>query len=155
MNQESGRSLIEIIGVLAIAGVMSVATFGLYNMIADDLNQKDAERVLQGIAENTKLLWQPRGTYEGVSVDALKENKVPDSERAPIGGETWSITASADGQSFSINVVDLNYSDCEYFSIKKMDWANAVVVNGIESLPSGTSDNCFKTTTNQISFIVE
>ena len=33
MRGESGRSLIEVIGVMAIAGVMTVSALGVYNML--------------------------------------------------------------------------------------------------------------------------
>ena len=33
MKQESGRSLIEVIGVMAIAGLMTVSALGVYNML--------------------------------------------------------------------------------------------------------------------------
>ena len=33
MKTESGRSLIEVIGVLAIAGIMTAGTMGLYGVV--------------------------------------------------------------------------------------------------------------------------
>lgn len=155
MKQQSGRSLIEVIGVLAIGGMMSVAALGLFNMLRSDMALADAESKLKSIAENTKLLWEPRGTYAGASVEVLIQEGAFESERAPIGGDTWSIVASADGQSFSINLVDLTYEECEYFSIKKLDWVSAILVNGFEETHSRGTDNCFKSDTNQVSLVVE
>ena len=152
MKAESGRSLIEVIGVLAIGGVMAVATLGVYNMVRSNQTRTIADAELEQIAHDTKLLLEMRGTYEGVSVDYLIKAGALPSDKAPIGGDGWSVTASADGVSFSINLVDLSNGECEYFAEKKQRWAPAVLINGFEG---GIADNCFKAGANQISFIVE
>ena len=152
MRQESGRSLIEVIGVMAIAGLMTVSALGLYKMLRTNQIRTIADSELEQIAQDTKLLLEMRGTYEGVSIDYLIKAGALKSDAAPIGGDNWSIIASADGQSFSINLVDLSVGECDYFATTKPKWASAMLVNGFES---GLSDNCFKSETNQISFIVE
>ena len=152
MKQESGRSLIEVIGVLAVAGLMTVSVLGLYNMIRKNQVRTFADTTLEEIARNTKMLMEMRGSYEGVSVQYLKDNGALESVRAPIGGDNWSVVSSADGKSFSITLVDLTTGDCDYFAASKPKWASAILVNGFES---GATDNCFNTDINQISFIVE
>ncbi len=152
MRAESGRSLIEVIGVMAIAGIMTASALGLYNMIRTNQTRSIADAELEQIAQDTKLLMEMRGTYEGVSVDYLIKAGALKSDVAPIGGENWSVVASADGQSFSINLVDLTTGDCNYFTTVKPKWASAILVNGFET---GITDNCFESDTNQISFIVE
>ena len=116
MKAESGRSLIEVIGVLAIGGVMAVATLGVYNMVRSNQTRTIADAELEQIAHDTKLLLEMRGTYEGISVDYLIKAGALPSDKAPIGGDGWSVTASADGVSFSINLVDLSNGECEYFA---------------------------------------
>ncbi len=152
MKQESGRSLIEVVGVLAVAGLMTVSVLGLYNMIRKNQVRTFADTTLEEIARNTKMLMEMRGSYEGVSVQYLKDNDALESVRAPIGGDDWSVVSSADGKSFSITLVDLTTADCNYFAASNPKWASAILVNGFET---GLSDNCFNTDTNQISFIVE
>ena len=152
MRCESGRSLIEVIGVMAIAGVMTVSALGVYNMLRQNQVRSIASVELKQIAENTKILLEMRGTYEGVSIDYLIKAGALDSEKAPIGGDDWSVVSSADGKSFSINLVDLTTGECDYFATQKPKWASAILVNGFET---GLTDNCFDSDTNQISFIVE
>ncbi len=152
MKQESGRSLIEVIGVMAITGLMTVSALGVYNMIRTNQIRTIADAELEQIAQDTKLLLEMRGTYEGVSVDYLIKAGALESDAAPIGGDAWSIVASADGQSFSINLVDLTAGECDYFSTAKPKWASAILINGFET---GLTENCFESDTNQISFIVE
>lgn len=152
MKAESGRSLIEVIGVMAIAGVMAVATLGVYNMVRANQTRTIAGAELEQIAHDTKLLLEMRGTYEGVSIDYLIKAGALPSDAAPIGGADWSVTSSADGASFSINLVELSNGECEYFAAKKPRWATAILINGFEG---GVADNCFKAGANQVSFIVE
>ena len=137
---------------MAIAGLMTVSAVGVYNMLRTNQARTIADADLEQIAQNTKLLMEMRGTYEGVSVDYLIKAGALESNAAPIGGDAWSVAASADGQSFAINVVDLTNGECEYFASKKPRWASAILINGFEA---GIGENCFDSDTNQISFIVE
>ena len=152
MQQESGRSLIEVIGVMAIAGLMTITAAGMYAMIRRDQVRTIADATLEQIAQDVKMLMEMRGTYEGLSVDYLIKAGALQSNKPPVGGDNWSVVSSADGQSFSINLVDLGHADCEYFAVKSPQWATAILINGFEA---GVTENCFETTTNQVSFIVE
>jgi len=152
MKQESGRSLIEIIGVLAISAIMSVATIAMYRMIRTNQVRTIATTEIEKIVKDVKLLTGPRGTYEGVSVDYLVKAGSIKSNAAPLGGSDWSVTPSFDGQSFSINLTDLSSDECAYFSIKQPTWADSILINGYEI---DETSHCFSTKTNQISFIVK
>ena len=152
MNNESGRSLLEVIGVLAITGIMTISGIGVFNVIRQNQARSIASAELEQIAQNTKILLEMRGNYDGVSVDYLIKSRALKSNRAPIGGDDWSVKSAFDGTSFSINLVDLTYGECEYFSVSVPDWAKSVLINGFEI---GLTDNCFKSKTNQISFVVE
>ena len=99
MKHESGRSLIEVIGVLAIAGIMTAAALGTYKMVRNNQARHIANSTLADIAKNTKLLLEMRGDYTGVSVDYLVKSGAIKTPAAPIGGANWSVTASADGKS--------------------------------------------------------
>ena len=152
MRQESGRSLIEIIGVLAIGAIMSVAAIKMYGQIHTTQTRTIVSSELEQLVKNVKLLTGARGSYAGVSVDYLVKAGALKSPRAPIGGDGWSVQPSFDEKTFSINLVELSSGDCEYFAIKKQPWATTILINGTEL--NGTS-NCFSTNTNQVSFIVE
>lgn len=153
MKQESGRSLIEIVGVIAIGTVMTAAAIGMYRMMRENHMRTTTDAQLEQIAGDVKMLMEMRGDYSGVSVDYLIKAGALKSDKAPMGGDDWSIIASADGLSFSINLTQLTQGQCAYFSTAMPKWAHAMAVNGIEL--SNNSDNCFSTPTNQISFIIE
>lgn len=152
MKQESGRSLVEVMGVLAITAIMSASAIGLYSMIRKNQTRQIAATQLQQIAKNTKLLLEMRGDYTGVSVDYLIDAGALKNSSAPIGGDNWSVVATTDGTAFSINLVDLSEGECNYFTTIKTDWATTILVNGYET---DAASRCFSSKTNQISFIVQ
>ena len=87
--------------------------------------------------------------YGPVSVDFLIEAGALTNDKAPAGGKDWSVTSSIDGTEFSINLVDLSYDECAYFTTKKLDWVTKISVNGYDS---DDSSYCLKTGDNRISF---
>lgn len=152
MRTESGRSLIEIIGVMAIAGVMAASSIGVYSMIRKNQTRTIAAHKMEQIATDVKLLMEMRGTYDGLSVDYLIKSGALKSDAAPIGGDDWSVTASTDGAFFAINLTNLSESDCDYFAVAVPQWASAILVNGYETEPDA---HCFAGGENQISLIVK
>ncbi len=152
MKSESGRSLIEMLGVLAVGAVMTAAAYGTYNMLRTNQIRNMAVSELEQIARNTKILLEARADYSGVSVDYLIKAGAITSDAAPIGGDDWSVDANLDGKGFAINLTNLTNSECVYFATKKLDWASKISVNKIEN--SG-SESCLSAPRNLISIIVE
>jgi len=151
MTEQSGRSLIEIIGVIAIGAAMTAGAIAAYGTIRKNQMRTIAAAELADVASNVKLLMEMSGTYDGVSVDYLIKSGALKNANAPIGG-TWTVTSSADGQSFSINLTELSAGECEYFTTATPKWAASILVNGYET---DAAAHCFSSDTNQISFIVE
>ncbi|MEE1111048.1 MAG: hypothetical protein UIH99_02430 [Alphaproteobacteria bacterium] len=152
MKTESGRSLIEVIGIMAITGVMTVTTLGVYNTIRKNQIRNIANAELKQIVENTKILMEARDSYEGLSVDYLIKAGALKTKSAPIGNDSWTISASTDGNTFSINLYGLDNGDCNFFATTKPKWVKTILINGFEVRDT---DNCFKSETNQISFVAE
>nr|MBQ0091219.1 hypothetical protein [Candidatus Enterousia merdequi] len=149
MREQSGRSLIEIISVLAIGGFMIAASYSMYNSINAKQKRIIASEEIKTIAEKTQTLLQYSG-YQNVSVDFLIESGAIENNKAPIGGQDWSVTSNFDGTEFSINLVNLTFDECAYFTTKKLDWAEKIKINGFESSDSAL---CMKSGENTISFI--
>lgn len=152
MKQESGRSLIEILGVLAIAGIMSAGAIGVYNVIRNNQIRKIASMEMEQIVKNTKLLMEMRGDYTGLSVDYLISAGALKSNRAPIGGSDWSVEPIDDGKGFAINLTQLSKSECQYFITATPKWTTKLLVNGFDK---DINTDCFSTSTNEISFVIE
>lgn len=151
MREEQGRSLIEIIGVLAIGAIMISATYAMYHSANQKQKRLVASEELRDIAQKTKTLLQYSG-YGPVSVDYLIEAGAISNDRAPAGGDRWSVTSNFDGSEFSINLVDISFDECAYFTTKKFDWATRLSVNGYDS---SDSSYCMKTGDNTLSFFVK
>lgn len=145
-SNESGRSLIEVIGVMAIGGVLTVGVITTYNIIRNRQLRQFAASNIEQIAKDVKLLLELRGDYTGVSVDYLVKAGALKNTNPPMGDDDWSVTAGMDGKSFSINLTGLSRGECEYFATAKFDWATRVKVNDTDECMSGE---------NEISFIVE
>ncbi|MDE6477824.1 MAG: hypothetical protein K2L95_03390 [Alphaproteobacteria bacterium] len=152
MNQQSGRSLIEVIGILAISAMMVTGAVTMYSMIRNRQIRTIAVSELEQIAKNTRLLMAPRGDYTGVSVDYLVKAGALSNTKSPLGGDTWSVTADNDGGAFSINLTGLSQGECDFLVASKTDWASRMRVNGYEI---SIDDYCFSSGDNQVSFIVE
>ncbi len=151
MHAESGRSLIEIIGVLAVAAIMAAGAVGMYGALHRRSVRTIASADLAQVANNVRLLMAPRGDYRAVSIDYLIKAGALRNHRAPMGGDDWSVTASDDGKAFLINLTDLTHGECAYFTTATPTWAT-VRVNGYVDQPG---DYCMTAGGNQVSFIVE
>ncbi|MDR0741315.1 MAG: type II secretion system GspH family protein [Rickettsiales bacterium] len=152
MREESGRSLIEVIGVMAIGAIMTAALVATYNTVRNRQVRTIASSRLEQIAKHAKLLMEMRQDYSGVSVDYMVKSGALKNTKPPIGGDGWSITSSADGKEFLINLKGLTKGECDYFTTAKLEWASGIKVNGYESDP-GTY--CLTTGGNEVSFVVQ
>ncbi len=152
MKTESGRSLIENIGIMALSAIAIAGTLTTYNVIRNRQIRTMAVTEMQDIAKNTKLLLEMRGDYTGVSVDYLVKSGALKNNRAPIGGDLWSVTAGADGKEFLINLVELTGGECDYFATLPMPWVKSIRINGYQSDPGAY---CLSTGNNEVSLIIE
>jgi len=151
MREQSGRSLIEIIGVLAIGAIMVSATYSVYHSTNEKQKRFVATETLKDIAQKTKTLLEYTG-YTPVSVNYLIESGALNNDKSPFGGNDWSITSNVDGTEFSINLTQLSFDECAYFTTKKIDWTTKIVVNGYDSSDSAY---CMKSGDNKISFFAQ
>jgi Tfp pilus assembly protein PilE len=77
---QSGRSMIEMLGVLAVIGVLSVGGIAGYSkaMMKFKIN-KTVDLVAQ-MAANTRTLFSSQGTYEGLNENIVKKAKLAPEE---------------------------------------------------------------------------
>jgi len=151
MRDQSGRSLIEIIGVLAIGAVMLSGTYAIYNSTNQKQKRLIASENLKEIVTKTKTLLEYSG-YQNVSKDFLIEAGALQNDKAPAGDQDWSITSNVDGTEFAVNLTGLSFDECAYFTTKKFDWIEHISVNGYSS---DESSYCLKTGDNKISFFAK
>jgi len=178
MNQQSGRSLIEILGVLTIGAVMIAAAGGMYHAIDQRQKRVVALETMKDIVNQTKTLMEYSGSYDKVSIDYLIEAGVLKNRKAPIGSDEWRIKPTKEG--FEIQLFNLTYDDCAFFATKNIEWASSIVINdntitvnqpkekldeplpkpidGFDLKPEGSEDSstyCIEHPDNVITFVVE
>ena len=149
MRTESGRSLIEMLGVLAVAGLVSLGAIKMYRSAATRQNRFVAEQELRDLAENTKIIYSGRRNYTGVSKSYLIKTGALKTEK--IDGYDFKVRAGEDGKTFSIVFDGMGYGDCAYFATKKFDWADGIAVNGFADQPATL---CAELHPNRLEFIV-
>ena len=132
---ENGRSMIEMLGVLAIIGVLSVGGIAGYSkaMMKYRINKTIEQITL--IAGNVRTFFSTQGNYQGLNDTAVvkKAKLVPeemfgdDSDTSfnnAFGGSGWfsveSLSSTDIGKSFVIILNDIPQEAC--IEIATMDW---------------------------------
>ena len=110
-----------------------------------------ASETLKDIVQKTRTLLEYTG-YLPVSIDYLIESGALSNDKPPLGGNDWSITSNFDGTEFAINLTQLSFDECAYFTTKKFDWATKISINGYDS---SDSSYCMKSGDNKISFFAK
>lgn len=151
MTEQSGRSLIEVLGVLAIGAIITAAAVGMYSQIRGSARRQFAITQMSDVARDAKLLMGARGDYSGISVEYLVQMGALQNGATPIG-DAWEITATDDGAAFAINLTGLTSGECAYFETVSAPFAQTVQINGYDV---ADTSHCFSTATNRVSFIVK
>lgn len=150
MNEQSGRSLIEMLGVLAIGGIITFGAVKMYQSIRLRQQRFIMEQELSTLSENIRILYSGRSDYTNISKSYLIKAGALKTEQ--IGRRDFSVNANADGKSFAIVFDGLSLGDCTHFATKIMDWTVAVSVNGTTESPAAA---CVESSTNKLEFIVQ
>ena len=134
MKQESGRSLIEIIGVLAIGVIMIVAAYSIYKTIDTRQKRLIAFDKLEEVVKKTKILYEYSG-YADASIENLVAKGAISDARPPFGTE-WYLRPTTSFGKFYIVLKNVPNGDCKYLKIRlqNADWV---------SRSAGTCQNVF------------
>jgi len=130
MKQESGRSLIEMLGVLAIAGVMMAGAVLMYDIVRTRQVRMVAVEDMKAIANNAKLLFSVRRDYSGISVDYLVKAGAMKTEKSPLPGADFSVMAEPGVREFIMVFNGIDFKTCSWLATVKLDWADRISVNG-------------------------
>jgi len=134
-NAQSGRSMIEMLGVLAIIGVLSVGGIAGYSkaMMKYRINKTIEQITL--IAGNVRAFFAPQRSYEGLNSNVAKKAKlVPDEMwdgndiKNVFGQNVYLSTAHTGKQAFSIALSGLPREACIELTTQDWNYAN---LNGI------------------------
>ena len=141
-NHESGRSMIEMLGVLAIMGVITVAAV---QMIGAAMRSQKRTTVQDEVAQIVTGVRQLLGEYDDFSgIDnGTTFAAIGVSNKNPYNGRYELAANPADKRQFIVSITGLNSSDCEYFRAKA--WSDSVIYrtsNGKQGGAAANPSNC-------------
>ncbi len=139
MRQESGRSMIEMMGVLAIMGVITV---GAIAAISSAMNLQKRSTVNDEVLQMVTQVRQLFGGYDDFSNinNSTIFGAIGMSNKNPYGG-TYEISVNpSNSLQFIVSVNGLSQSDCEYFITK--GWEGSVGYEMSGRKQSGATGNC-------------
>ena len=139
MKMESGRSMIEMLGVLAIMGVLTVGAIGLISTAMRTQKRNTVnEEVLQMVTGVRQLL----GEYDDFShIDNTTIfGAIGMSPKNPYGGTYELAVDPANYRQFVVTINGLSRNYCEYFITKA--WSDSVGYLATDGKQSGASGNC-------------
>ena len=139
MKQESGRSMIEMLGVLAIMGVITVGAIGL---ISTAMRTQKRSVVNDEIIEIVTGVRQLLGEYDDFSnIENVNIfGAIGISNKNPYGG-TYTLNVNpSNSRQFIVGITGLNKSDCEYLKTKA--WIDSIGYQISDGKQSGATGDC-------------
>ena len=139
INTQSGRSMVEMLGTLAIMGVLTIGGIAGYRYA---INKSNANTILGAVSQMAVTASTELTTQGSLTLPEWKDA----SGNLSISGAFGVETARYDDGAFGIIVSDMNDEVCE--RIKGMDWKvpEDVAING-------ESDSCDQGEANAIEFV--
>ncbi len=139
MKQESGRSMIEMLGVLAIMGVITV---GAIAMISTAMRTQKHNTANDDVAQIVLSVRQVLGEYDDFSnIENMNVfNAIGMSNKNPYGGSYTVSVNPANSRQFIVGIDGLSQSDCEYLVAKA--WTDSVGYITSNHKESGATGDC-------------
>lgn len=112
---QCGRSMIEMLGVLAIVGVLSVGGIAGYSRAMEQFKINRTINYLERIVTNIQTLYMQQNSYEGLNTQtALSAGIYPeDKYQLPLGEDTsMYLMPSNDGLFFVLRICGLTVRQC-------------------------------------------
>ena len=126
---QSGRSMIEMLGVLAIVGVLSVGGIAGYSKAMEQFKINKMMSGISHIVTNIRTLFASQSLYTGYTEDFIKAGVVPEEFETSTyyvfnvwGGDSWIFTSN-DGETFIFSTRSLPKEAC--IKIATQDWGSA------------------------------
>ncbi|MBR4624370.1 MAG: type II secretion system protein [Alphaproteobacteria bacterium] len=150
MRQESGRSMIEMVGVLAIMGMLTATAFALISL---GINRQKQARVVDDVVTIVSGVRSLLGDYDDFSnIDnATIFGAISVSNKNPYGGTYELAVDNSNTRQFIVKINGLSKSDCE--ALKTKAWADSVGYISSDHKESGASANCVDGNENVVSIV--
>lgn len=150
MKQESGRSMIEMVGVLAIMGMLTAAAFALISL---GINRQKQSRVTDDVVTIVSGVRTLLGDYDDFSnIDnSTIFAAMSVSNKNPYGGTYELSVNAANSRQFIVSINGLSKADCEALITKA--WTDSIGYISSDHKESGAIGNCVDGNANVVSII--
>jgi len=139
MKTEYGRSMIEMMGVLAIMGIITVGAIGL---ISTAMRTQKRTQVNDEVIQMVTGVRQLLGEYDDYS--HINNNTIFGaigmSNKNPYGGTYEIMVNPSNSRQFIVSVVGMPQSDCEYLTTKA--WSDSVGFTSSGGRNGGANGTC-------------
>ena len=127
-NCESGRSMIEIVGVLAVMGLITAGAFVLIRGGSATQKRSRAMDDVAVIAENIRGLYAESDDFKDLTDNDAKGTVLIDAlylnTATPFGGKTsYTVVRTDDAQGFIVKLIGLDAKDCS--ALAAAAWSNS------------------------------
>ena len=139
MTHESGRSMIEMLGVLAIMGVITVGAIG---MISAAMRTQKLTAINDEVVQMVTMVRNLHGEYDDFSnLDGNTIfNAIGMSDKHPYGGTYELQVNPANSRQFVVSINGLDRSECESLVVKA--WSDSVGYIESEGKNGGATGSC-------------
>ncbi len=131
---ELGRSMIEMLGVLAIIGVLSVGGIAGYSKAMEQFKISKSIDYLMQIVSNVRTTYANQKTYDGLNSSQAQQLGIyPQNDyQLPLGGNTSVLlAASEDGAIFGLRICGLTERQCIALTTQNWGSGNATGLYGV------------------------
>lgn len=139
MRQESGRSMIEMLGVLAIMGVITAGAAVAINRAMGTQRHMQVDEDIAYITSNVRELHRDFDSFESLN-NAILFDAINISNKNPYGG-TYEVNVDpSNSRQFIVSINGLSEGDCKYFVAK--GWRDSIGYQMSGGTNGGASGNC-------------
>jgi len=148
MRQESGRSMIEMVGVLAIMGMLTATAFALISL---GFNRQKQARVTDEVVTIVSGVRGLLGDYDDFSSidNSTIFGAISVSNKNPYGGTYELVVDPSNARQFIVRINGLTKADCEALTTKA--WTDSVGYVSSNHKESGATGNCADGNNNVVS----
>jgi len=150
MRQESGRSMIEMVGVLAIMGMLTATAFALISL---GINRQKQARVTDDvvtIVSGVRSLLVDYDDFSNIDNSTIFA-AMSVSNKNPYGGTYELAVNSLNTRQFIVKINGLSKADCEALVTKA--WIDSVGYISSDHKESGATGNCVEGNNNVVSIV--
>lgn len=150
MNQESGRSMIEMLGVLAIMGLLTVGAYELIKLAFNNQKQMKAVEEIFVIVNEVRTLHSQYDDFSNMNGDVILS--MMEKKQNPYGGTYELSVDPSDSRQFILTVNGLSKSECQ--SLVTRAWSDSVGYQLSGGKQGGATGSCDGTNgTNSVQIV--